>query len=58
MGEKNELGPIRGFLPNQSHGRLLEEVTFQLQTEGRAGVIQTKLRIGREGESFILTTVL
>lgn len=51
-------GPIEGFLHSQSQGRLLEEVTSQLGTEGWVGVIQTKLIIGREGESVILTTTL
>lgn len=51
-------GPIERFLHSQSQGRLLEEVTSQLGTEGWVGVIQTTLIIGREGESVILTTTL
>lgn len=50
-------GPRR-IPPQTRSGSLLEEVTSQLGTEGWAGVVQTKLRIGETGESLILARTL
>lgn len=52
--EKSDVG-VHWRSPTQSWGRFLEEMPSQLGTESWAGMIQMKLRTGREGKRLILT---